>query len=68
MKMSRSASFFQKYWFARGYSDRLIYSSKEPPSIDMVEYVKELTNTNILNEYDQGYDQAEKDKVNNIVW
>lgn len=65
--MSKSASFFQKYWFARGFSDKLIHSSKDVPSIEMVEYLEEISGINILNEYELGYEQAEKDKVNNIV-
>jgi hypothetical protein len=65
--MSKSASFLQKYWFARGFSDKLIHSSKDVPSIEMVEYLEEISGINILNEYELGYEQAEKDKVNNIV-
>jgi hypothetical protein len=65
--MSKSASFLQKYWFARGFSDKLIHSSKDVPSIEMVEYLEEISGINILNEYELGYEQAEKDKVNNVV-
>lgn len=65
--MSRSAPFTAKYWFARGYSDRLVHESKEPPPIEMVEYAEEVTGVNILKEYDSGYDEAEKDKVNNVI-
>lgn len=65
--MSRSASFMQKYWFARGFHDRLAYSTKDTPSIEMIEYAQEVTGINILKEYESGYDQAEKDKVNNVI-
>jgi hypothetical protein len=65
--MSKSASFLQKYWFARGFNDRLMHSCKDVPSIEMVEYVEEVAGINILNEYELGYEQAEKDRVNNVI-
>lgn len=65
--MSKSASFMQKYWFARGFYDRLAFSAKDVPSIEMVEYAEEVTGVNILKEYEAGYDQAEKDRVNSVV-
>ena len=45
--MSKSASFLQKYWFARGFSDKLIHSSKDVPSIEMVEYLEEISGINV---------------------
>lgn len=57
----------QKYWFARGYHDRMVQVEKDPPQIEMVEYAEELTGINILKEYELGYEQAEKDKVNNVI-
>lgn len=65
--MSKSASFMQKYWFARGFYDRLAFSAKDVPSIEMVEYAEEVTGVNILKEYEAGYDQAEKDRVNSVI-
>lgn len=57
----------QKYWFARGFYDRLTFNHKDVPSIEMVEYVEEVSGVNILKEYENGYEQAEKDKVNNVI-
>jgi len=65
--MTKGASFMQKYWFARGFHDRLMYSSKDVPSIEMVDYVREVSGVNILNEYELGYEKAEKDRVNNVI-
>jgi len=65
--MSKSASFLQKYWFARGFHDRLTFSAKDVPSIELVEYAEAVTGVNILKEYELGYEQAEKDKVNNVI-
>jgi len=65
--MSKSASFMQKYWFARGFYDRLAFSAKDVPSIEVVEYAEEVTGVNILKEYEAGYDQAEKDRVNSVI-
>lgn len=67
MTMTKGASHMQKYWFARGFHDRLTFSAKDVPSIEMVEYAEEVTGINILKEYELGYEQAEKDKVNNVI-
>jgi hypothetical protein len=64
---TRSASFTQKYWFARGYHDRLSTFEKDAPNIEFAEYVEEVTGVSIIKEYDAGYNQAEKDKVNNAL-
>jgi len=66
-KMSKSASYLQKYWFARGFYDRLALTEKDVPSIELVEYIEEVSGVNVLKEYELGYEQAEKDRVNNVV-
>lgn len=65
--MAKNASFTQKYWFARGYHDRLSIFENDAPNIEFAEYVEEITGVNIIKEYNSGYDQAEKDKVNSVV-
>lgn len=65
--MTKRASFLQKYWFARGYHDALATLDRDPPPIELVEYAEELAGVNISGEYDLGYEQAKKDKVNSIV-
>lgn len=65
--MARKASFVEKYYFAKGYADRLLDLDAEVPSSEVAEYYSEVCNVNIVTEYENGFAQAEKDKVNGIV-
>jgi len=65
--MSKSASFVSKYWFARGYADRVMESEQDAPKIEVNDYYEEITGVNIIQEYNLGYQEAQKDKVNNVI-
>lgn len=63
----RSASYVEKIFYARGYHDCLIGESSEPPSFEVNQYYIELCNVNVVDEYNKGFAQGQKDKVNGIV-
>ena len=65
--VSRSASFVSKYWFARGYADRIMELGSDAPKIEVNDYYEEITGVNIIEEYNLGYQEAQKDKVNNVI-
>jgi len=65
--MTKSASFVSKYWFARGYADRIMDLEAEAPKIEVNDYYEEITGVNIIEEYNLGYQEAQKDKVNHVI-
>jgi len=65
--MSKSSSFVSKYWFARGYADRILDLDLDAPKIEVNDYYEEITGVNIIEEYNLGYQEAQKDKVNHVI-
>jgi len=68
MKMSKKTpSYVIKYFFARGYADRVQNIESEAPCSEVNDYYIEITGVNVVDQYNEGYAAAEKDRVNGIV-
>ena len=65
--MSKSATFVSKYWFARGYADRVMNLESDAPKAEINDYYEEITGVNVIQEYNLGYEEAQKDKVNHVI-
>ncbi len=52
------ASAIEKYWFAVGFWHRKI-NQYTPPSAEEIEYIKDLSNIDINQEYEKGYKAAQ---------
>lgn len=65
--MSKGAKFTSKYWFARGYADCVMNLESDAPKVEVNDYYEEITGINVIEEYNLGYEEAQKDKVNNVI-
>lgn len=64
-KKVHSVPFSRKYYFARGYHDRM-NKVDNPPSAELNDYYLETLNVNIIEEYIKGREIAERDLINKI--
>lgn len=64
-KKVHSVPFSRKYYFARGYHDRM-NRVDNPPSAELNDYYLETLNVNIIEEYNKGREIAERDLINKI--
>lgn len=64
-KKVNSVPFSRKYYFARGYHDRM-NKVDNPPSAELNDYYLETLNVNVIEEYIKGREIAERDLINGI--
>lgn len=65
-KKTFSVPFTRRYYFARGYHDR-ITKVDNPPSSEVNDYYMQELNINVIEEYNKGREIAERDLVNDLV-
>jgi hypothetical protein len=65
-KKTFNVPFTRRYYFARGYHDRII-KVDNPPSSEVNEYYIQELDINVIEEYNKGREIAERDLVNGLV-